>query len=46
MFRLLDYASAGSLGHGLVHLQVTSAHEIEFSWDSEQRGLDRCVPSV
>ena len=36
IFRLLDYASTGSPGHGPVHLHVNSALEIGLSWDSEQ----------
>ena len=33
--RLLDYASVGSPGHGLIHLLADSALEIVFSWNSE-----------
>ena len=38
IYRLLDNASTGSLGHGPIHLPVTSALEIGLSWDSEQEG--------
>ena len=37
IFRLLDYASTGSPGHGPIHLLLQSAEEI-FFWDSEQAG--------
>ena len=40
-FRLLDYASTGSLGHGPIHLLVESAQEIGLYWDSEQAGWTR-----
>ena len=36
IFRLLDYASSGSPGHGPIHLLVTSAEEIGLFSDSEQ----------
>ena len=32
IFRLLDYASAGSPGHGPIHLLLQSAEEIVFLW--------------
>ena len=40
IFRLLDYASTGSPGHGPIHLLLQSAEEIGFFWDSEQAGMD------
>ena len=40
-FRLLDYASAGSPGHGPIHLLIQPAEEIGFFWDSEQAGWIR-----
>ena len=30
IFRLLDYASAGALGHGPIHLLIQSADELWF----------------
>ena len=43
-FRLLDYASTGSSGHGPIHLLLQSAEEIGFFWDSEQAwSVLRCV---
>ena len=41
IFRLLDYASAGSPGHGPIHLLIQSADEHGFFWDSEQAGWIR-----
>ena len=41
IFRLLDYASAGSPGHGPIHLLIQSADELGFFWDSEQAGWIR-----
>ena len=41
MFRLLDYASTGSPGHGPIHLLVDSAQEIGFNRASEQAGWIR-----
>ena len=41
VFRLLDYASTGSPGHGPIHLLLQSAEEIGFFWDSEQAGWIR-----
>ena len=41
IFRLLDYASTGSPGHGPIHLLTQSAEEIGFFWDSEQAGWIR-----
>ena len=41
IFRLLDYASTGSPGHGPIHLLLQSAKEIGFFWDSEQAGWIR-----
>ena len=41
IFRLLDYASTGSPGHGPIHLLIQSAEEIGFFWDSEQAGWIR-----
>ena len=32
IFRLLDYASAGSPGHGPIHLLIQSADELVFFW--------------
>ena len=40
-FRLLDYASTGSPGHGPIHLLVDSDLEIGLSLDSEQVGWIR-----
>ena len=40
-FRLLDYASTGSPGHGPIHLLIQSAEELGFFWDSEQAGWIR-----
>ena len=41
IFRLLEYASVGSPGHGPIHLLVQLAEEIGFFWDSEQAGWIR-----
>ena len=41
IFRLLDYASAGSPGPGPIHLLIQSADELRFFWDSEQAGWIR-----
>ena len=41
IFRLLDYASARSPGHGPIHLLLQSAEEIGFLVDSEQAGWIR-----
>ena len=41
IFRLLDYAAAGSPGHGPIHLLIQSADELGFFWDSEQAGWIR-----
>ena len=41
IFRLLDYASAGSPGHGPIHLLIQSADELGFFWDSDQAGWIR-----
>ena len=41
IFRLLDYASTGSPGHGPIHLLIQSADELGFFWDSEQAGWIR-----
>ena len=41
IFRLLDYAFTGSLGHGPIHLLLQSAEEIGFFWDCEQAGWIR-----
>ena len=41
IYRLLDYASTGSPGHGPIHLLPQSAEELGFFWDSEQAGWIR-----
>ena len=41
IFRSLDYASAGSPGHGPIHLLIQSADELGVFWDSEQAGWIR-----
>ena len=41
VYRLLDYASTSSSGHGTVHLLLDSALEIGLSWDSTQAGWVR-----
>ena len=41
IFRLLDYASSGSPGHGPIHLLIKSAEEIGLFGDSEQAGWIR-----
>ena len=41
IFRLFDYASTGSPGHGPIHLLLQSAEEIGSFWDSEQAGWIR-----
>ena len=41
IFCLLDYVSAGSPGHGPIHLFIHSADELGFFWDSEQAGWIR-----
>ena len=38
IFRLLDFASTGSPGHGPIHFLIQSAEELVFFWDSEQAG--------
>ena len=41
IFRFLDYAAAGSPGHGPIHLLIQSADELGFFWDFEQAGWIR-----
>ena len=41
IFRQLDFASAGSPGHGPMHLLLESAEEIGLFWDSELAGWIR-----
>ena len=38
IYRLLDYSSTASPGHGPIHLLLQSAGELGFFWDSEQAG--------
>ena len=42
-YRLLDYASTGSPGHGPIHLHLDSALETRLSWDSSQAGWVRAL---
>ena len=37
IFRMLDLIAHGADGHGPVHLLLTSAAEIGFAWDGEER---------
>ena len=41
IFRMLDLISREALGHGPVHLLLTSAAEVGFSWDGDERGWVR-----
>ena len=38
---MLDVISRGAQGHGPVHLLLTSAAELDFAWDGEERGWVR-----
>ena len=41
IFRMLDFISSGAKGHGRVHLLLTSAVELGFAWDGEEKGWVR-----
>ena len=41
IFRMLDFISWGAQGHGSVHLLLTSAAELGFAWDGEEKGWVR-----
>ena len=41
IFRMLDLISRGAQGHGPVHLLLTSAAELGFAWDGEEKGWVR-----
>ena len=41
IFRMLDLISRGALEHGLVHLLLTSAAELGFAWDGDEKGWVR-----
>ena len=41
IFRMLDLISRGAQGHGPVHLLLTSAAEIGFAWDGDEKGWVR-----
>ena len=38
IFRMVDLISRGAQGHGPVHLLVTSAAEVRFAWDGDEKG--------
>ena len=37
IFRMLDLISRGAQGHGPVHLLLTSAAELGFAWDGDEK---------
>ena len=41
IFRMLDLISRGAQGRGPVHLLLTSASELGFVWDSDEKGWVR-----
>ena len=41
IFRMLDLISRGAHSHGPVHLLLTSAAELGFAWDGEEKGWVR-----
>ena len=41
IFRMLDLISGRAQGHGPVHLLLTSAAELGFAWDGDERGWVR-----
>ena len=41
IFRRLDLISRGAQGHGPVHLLLTSAAELGFAWDGDEKGSVR-----
>ena len=41
IFRMLDLISGGAPGHGPVHLLLTSAAELGFAWDGDEKGWVR-----
>ena len=41
IFKMLDLICRGAQGHGPVHLLLTSAAELGFAWDGEERGWVR-----
>ena len=45
IFRMLDLISRGAQGHGPVYLLLTSAAEVGFAWDGDERGWVRSSPS-
>ena len=42
-FRMLDLIFRGAEGHGPVHLLLTSAAELGFAWDGEEKGWVRAA---
>ena len=41
IFRMLDLISRSAQGHGPVHLLLTSAAELGFAWDGDEKGWVR-----
>ena len=41
IFRMLDFISRGAQGHGPIHLLLTSAAELGFAWDGDEKGWVR-----
>ena len=41
IFRMMDLISRGAEGHGPVHLLLTSAAELGFAWDGDEKGWVR-----
>ena len=41
IFRMLDLISRGAQGHGPIHLLLTSAAELGFAWDGDEKGWVR-----
>ena len=46
-FRMLDLISWVAQGHGPVHLLLTTAYEVGFAWDGDEKGWVRtCLPRL
>ena len=43
IFRMLDLIAHGAGGHGPVQLLLTSANELGFAWDGEEKGWIRAA---
>ena len=42
----VDLISRGAQGHGPVHLLLTSAAELGFAWDGDEKGWVRVSPPL